>query len=80
MKGFASGVINRLIGNVLELARRIGEFLPNLVGKLVNSDQVAYTEANAHSDIKYGTQLAGRSRHIQMVTVALLVNLARLCG
>ena len=44
-----------LIGNGLELARSTNKFLPNLAGKLVNSEKVAYTEAKAHRDLEYST-------------------------
>lgn len=43
---------NSLIGNILELARSIEKFLPNLVGKL-DCREVAYTEGKAHRDLEY---------------------------
>jgi len=39
---------NSLIGNVLELVWSIDKFLPNLVGKLDDSDEVADAESKAH--------------------------------
>ena len=49
---------NSLLGNVLELARSIDKFLPNLVGKLDGREKVAYTEANAHRGNKYSAVIA----------------------
>jgi hypothetical protein len=34
----------------LELARRVDEFLSDLVGKLDYGDEIAYTETEAHRD------------------------------
>jgi hypothetical protein len=51
---------NSLIGNVLELVRSIDKFLPNLVGKLDRRDEVAYTEAKVHRDLKYNAVIAAK--------------------
>ena len=54
-----------LIGNGLELARSTNKFLPNLTGKLINSEKVAYTEAKAHRDLEYSTVIRRGSKVIE---------------
>jgi hypothetical protein len=42
--------MNSLVGDVLELARSVDEFFPNLAGKFDRCQKVAYTETETHLD------------------------------
>ncbi len=44
-----------LIGNVLELAWHIDEFLPDLGGKLNCGDEIANAKTEAHCDVKHSS-------------------------
>jgi len=47
-----------LVRNSLELARCVDEFFADLVGKLNYRDEVAYTETEAHRDIKHNSVIS----------------------
>jgi hypothetical protein len=64
---------NSLIGNGFELIRSVDKLLPNPVGKLDGSDEIADTEAKAHRDLDDSGSLLcmKESRGIQMVDTLL---------
>jgi hypothetical protein len=55
---------NLLIGNVLELARSIDKFLPNLVCQLEYCDKVADTITKAHRDVECNAFIAAYERKL----------------